>query len=342
MSKISIIMPVYNGESFLSNTVNQILAQDFDEYELIIVDDGSVDKSFEICNEFAIKDFRIKVIQQKNKGISAARNRGLKEATGKYIAFMDQDDEITTKWLKIMYEAAESNMTDITRVGYRIIEVDQNNNMIAKFDSVTKTEIINKSNLLNEFSLFRDHFQSVWNCLYKKDLIEYSQVKFNEEMRFGGEDITFNIMLFPFINRVAKISDVEYIHYKRKNTSTSVKFNQNRIDSILMLNSIEISIISNIYKGQDKNKWMISESTANLCLLISLICKSGSLTMNEKKEYLKKLRIESTLKQYKIDINTALFLINKYVKRYIAGYLFKFKMWNLLIKLGEKRVGEKI
>ena len=61
-----------------------------------------------------------------------------------------------------------------------------------------------------------------------------------------------------------------------------------------------------------------------------------------KKEYLKKLRIESTLKQYKMDINTALFLINKYVKRYIAGYLFKFKMWNLLIKLGEKRVGEKI
>ena len=96
MIKISIIMPVYNKEKYLKNTIDSILKQEYKNFELIIVDDGSTDKSKYICDEYASKDSRIKVYHIKNEGVSNARNIGLKYATGDYIQFIDADDTINT------------------------------------------------------------------------------------------------------------------------------------------------------------------------------------------------------------------------------------------------------
>ena len=97
MPMISVIMPVYKSENFLSNCIKSILNQTYRDLEVILVDDGSPDSSGQICEEYAEKDGRIKVIHQKNAGAAAARNCGLKAATGKYIAFVDSDGMITLK-----------------------------------------------------------------------------------------------------------------------------------------------------------------------------------------------------------------------------------------------------
>jgi glycosyltransferase involved in cell wall biosynthesis len=115
MPVISIIVPIYNTQQYLLNCVNSILCQTFSDFELILIDDGSTDKSGKICD--SIKDKRIKVIHQKNLGVSSARNTGLRHATGEYITFVDSDDSIEPNMLEMLYASAINNHSDIVICG---------------------------------------------------------------------------------------------------------------------------------------------------------------------------------------------------------------------------------
>ena len=122
MVKISVIMPVYNSEEYLEWAAESVLKQNLKEIELIMVDDGSKDKSGQICDILKAKDDRVKVIHQKNQGISAARNNGMKAAQGEYIAFIDNDDAYVEGFLDKIYEYARENDANILKYGYRVIE----------------------------------------------------------------------------------------------------------------------------------------------------------------------------------------------------------------------------
>lgn len=113
MKKISIIVPVYKVESYLSRCIDSILAQTYQNFELMLVDDGSLDRCGEICDNYAKKDDRIKVIHQPNRGVSAARNAGLDLATGDYIGFVDSDDYISINMYSDMIKLLEVNGLDI-------------------------------------------------------------------------------------------------------------------------------------------------------------------------------------------------------------------------------------
>ena len=103
MPEISIIVPVYNAENYLDNCIKSILNQTFEDFELILVNDGSTDKSSHICNYYKKIDSRIKLINKKNGGVSSARNKGLEVAIGKYIGFVDSDDYIHPKMYETLY-----------------------------------------------------------------------------------------------------------------------------------------------------------------------------------------------------------------------------------------------
>ena len=104
MPIVSVIVPVYNSEKHLRRCVDSILAQSFIDFELILVDDGSVDSSGSICDDYAINDNRVSVIHKPNGGISDARNKGLEAAKGKYIMFCDNDDTVEPKWIELLYK----------------------------------------------------------------------------------------------------------------------------------------------------------------------------------------------------------------------------------------------
>ncbi|MDD6237531.1 MAG: glycosyltransferase family 2 protein, partial [Clostridiales bacterium] len=122
MPKISVIMPVYNSEQFLRMAVDSVLNQTFEDFELIMVDDGSKDQSGAICDEYAQKDARVKVIHQENGGICAARNTGMKAAEGEYLAFIDNDDEYLPNLLEENYALAQEYDADVVKYGYRVEE----------------------------------------------------------------------------------------------------------------------------------------------------------------------------------------------------------------------------
>lgn len=114
---VSIIVPVYNVDSFIAETIESIASQSFTEIEIILVDDGSVDNSYAICENYALKDNRIKLIKQENSGVSIARNNGLLQAKGEYVFFMDSDDTIDSEFILSSYEVAKRENSDIVVIG---------------------------------------------------------------------------------------------------------------------------------------------------------------------------------------------------------------------------------
>lgn len=118
MDKISIIVPVYQVENYIIECIESIINQTFKNFELILVDDGSLDNSGKICDEYALIDNRIKVIHQENMGLSAARNTGIENAIGKYICFIDSDDCISHSFCQIMYQIMENNSCDFCVCDY--------------------------------------------------------------------------------------------------------------------------------------------------------------------------------------------------------------------------------
>ena len=116
--QVSVIIPIYNVEKYLEDCINSILEQTFQNYEAILVDDGSTDKCGEICDEYAKKDSRIKVVHTENQGLSEARNTGILLAKGKYLAFVDSDDFVRNDFLQKLYEAIEKSEADICEANF--------------------------------------------------------------------------------------------------------------------------------------------------------------------------------------------------------------------------------
>ena len=173
MGLISVIVPVYKVEKYLERCIDSILAQTFNDFEVICVNDGSPDKCGKILEKYAKKDKRIKVITQKNQGSSQARNNGMKKAKGKYIYFLDSDDYIHPQLLEICYEFATKNKAEL--VSFRSIEVfDMNKSEVAyPVFEMNKIKYLITSNPL--YFRKKNGYRiavNVWTKFYKKDLIK--------------------------------------------------------------------------------------------------------------------------------------------------------------------------
>ena len=194
---ISIIVPVYNGEKFLNRCVKSILAQTDTDFELILVDDGSKDNSGKICDEFAAKDCRVKVIHQKNAGVSAARNAGLDAAAGEYIGFVDVDDYISPATLEIVLKAMKGH----DMVMWDAVTVWENGKEESDtIQRLPKSCVIQRENWYPE--LLMEMAGAVWRCLYRREIVE--DVRFPVGIKFS-EDRIFNIIA------MGKASGLHYI-----------------------------------------------------------------------------------------------------------------------------------
>ena len=129
MPYISVIVPVYNAESTLKKCIDSILVQDFTDFEVILIDDGSQDESLQICEDFAKKDNRVIVVHKENGGVSSARNYGLEIAKGKWVTFIDSDDYVDDELLEKVNDAIEKN-AGVDVVGYNLVDVDESGNIM--------------------------------------------------------------------------------------------------------------------------------------------------------------------------------------------------------------------
>lgn len=194
---ISVIVPVYNAERYLRECIESILSQSFTDFELILVDDGSIDSSPSICDEYSSKDARLSSVHDINKGVSAARERGFRESKGDYICFVDADDRISRDYLKMLYSAA-SDM-DVVYTG--------------EMDEVISGESFAKKLLCNKIKWF------LHGKLYHRDVFREDELFVPREY-YIGEDLIINIRLANNIKNVRCI-DFQGYHYREHEGSVT-------------------------------------------------------------------------------------------------------------------------
>lgn len=212
---ISVIVPVYNVEPYLEKCLQSIISQSINNLEIILIDDGSIDNSGKICDQYQKLDNRIIVIHQNNKGLSAARNRGLEIATGKYIGFVDSDDWIEKNMYEEMYNFLENNNLDIVTCNFyhhyenEKVKSDKtinNNNKIWDDKKEMLIEVLN-DNVMRNF---------VWSKLYKKEF--WKNIRFPEGKVY--EDIFISIPLIEKAKKIGYLSQPLYYYRHRKNSIT--------------------------------------------------------------------------------------------------------------------------
>lgn len=230
---ISVIMPVYNSEEYLHIAVESVLRQTMGEWELIMIDDGSSDQSPELCDSYAEKDARIRVFHQENQGITKTRNRGIREAKGEYLTFIDNDDEYTDDILEKCCRAAKEHEADIVKFGYRVEEDYPNGIKDIRNNKAVKQILLDRSNLAKEYKAVRDsgYFNMIWNGIYRKTLFEDETLMFDEAVIMGYEDWIFNNNMYLIPERQVVLDEIGYIHYQRFSHSTSKKFHPNQIEA---------------------------------------------------------------------------------------------------------------
>lgn len=216
MPKLSIIVPVYNVEQFIHKCISSILAQSFQDFDLILINDGSTDSSGVICDEYAVKDERVKVINQLNQGVSVARNVGVEYAQGEFIGFVDSDDYIAPDMFEGMLSFLEENALDVVCADCYVVK-----NNKAKFRPRYKNNVVwTSGNAIHEI-LKGSLDNAVWNKVYKRDVI--ADIKFPENRRY--EDVATTYKFIANADRVGYMSVPYYFYVKHKSNFTSQSFN---------------------------------------------------------------------------------------------------------------------
>ncbi|WHY85192.1 glycosyltransferase [Neobacillus novalis] len=222
---ISIIVPVYNVEPFIEDCLNSILAQSFSNLEVILVNDGSTDKSGDICHEYEKLDRRVKVINQEYGGVSAARNAGVKVAQGVFIGFVDGDDRIDKDMYTKLYCLCEETNSDISicKLGREI-----NGELINEEEEVFIKEMDNTEAMRELFKGDLYRF-SLCNKLFKRKCFENIQFP---EGRIH-EDLSTTYRLIANADKAVYTNYIGYIYVKRENSILTSKFNQKRLDAFI-------------------------------------------------------------------------------------------------------------
>lgn len=198
MEKISIIVPIYNAEKTLKKCINSVINQNFQEWELLLIDDGSTDSSLNLCKEYEKIDSRIKAFSKQNGGVSSARNYGIEKVNGDFIIFIDSDDYIENNLLQSAINAYKNHKTDLIIWGYIM---ERKNERIQY--NVSMKYLKNKYEILNELINIKNisFYATPCNKLYKTSIIKNNNVKFKEQVSLG-EDLIFVLDYIKNINNI--------------------------------------------------------------------------------------------------------------------------------------------
>lgn len=204
--KISVIVPVYNCEMYIEACIDSICSQTYDNIEIIIVDDGSTDNSGKICDSYREKDHRIHVLHQENQGVSAARNAGIRKATGKYIQFVDSDDTVAQTMCEKLIKRQKETDAELIICGYNLYEGNSKEEMLA-----TDTVFNSMEEFAQEFNYYMGKFliHNPWNKLYLKERI---RLFFNTDYSLG-EDLLFNLNYIGNCTYIAGYAETLYNYY---------------------------------------------------------------------------------------------------------------------------------
>lgn len=239
MDLISVIVPIYKVEEYLDRCVSSIAGQTYSDLEIILVDDGSPDRCPAMCDEWAKKDSRIRVIHKENGGLSDARNAGMRAATGEYISFIDSDDIVAPEFLECLHRATVTKDVDIVACDYFTFLDDQIS--ISINDKPFKVDVVSAEEAIEDILNNRRFRAIAWNKLYRRVIVE------NEFFEYGRlhEDEFFTYRMIDKAKRLAYVNAKLY-GYRQRAGSIMNSYSIRHLDS-LYANLERIDLISKSY-----------------------------------------------------------------------------------------------
>ena len=317
MKKVSIIVPVYNVEKYISECITSLIEQTYENIEIIIINDGSTDKSKEICQELKEKDERIIFITKHNSGVSDTRNIGISKSTGDYIVFVDSDDYIDKHYIEEMVKGMkEEEFIDMAVCNY--VELYKNV-LLHGGSNLTDNLIITNKEAINDIYKLKSFGGYLWNKIFKNDIIRKYNIRFNKEIHMC-EDMLFLLTYLSECNHIKRIPKELYFYRMRK---SSMVWNKDEIKYKTLYNAYN-QMYKIIYKNDVKMDYfyymMLNSIFSNNLKLVNIqrylqfnifraydyVCRSKNIKNKEK--------IKLKIKKY---IN---FIYGKYMNKKIEKY----------------------
>ena len=290
---ISVIIPVYKVEKYLEKCVDSVINQTYDNLEIILVDDGSPDNCPKMCDEYAKKDKRIKVIHKENGGVGSARNKGIEKSTGDYITFVDSDDWIEKEFIHEMLDIANKYKVDYVTCGYYRVYESKKEIINGNLEEI----VIDSKEYVNKLLNVQNGYGFVHMKLIKKTKI--SNLRFEEKL-VVGEDALFNIELCKHINKAVILNKSLYNYFFNSNSvvrkydekyvdkylnsmkymSEYIEKNYNNIETIINLYNyivyhVMLICVNYCYHPKNNNKYKSLKKVCNIELFNEAIKKSN-------------------------------------------------------------------
>lgn len=246
-SLVSIIIPVFNVEKYISKCVDSVINQKYRNIEIIIIDDGSTDKSAEICKEYANEDNRIKIISQKNAGLSCARNVGIENSSGDYIMFVDGDDFISASMVMRLLEVSHVSGADyVCSESMNFMDGDDESAKI-KINGYEQSgliyEVYEKEEAIRNMFYQKPSITGAYLKIYKREL--FDKIKFPEKRYY--EDLATTYKFMQEAQRIVLLKEKHYAYRIRKDGIMNQKFNERKMDCIWVSNMMEKDFLEASY-----------------------------------------------------------------------------------------------
>jgi len=235
--KVSVIIPIYNTDEFLRRCVDSVLDQDFDDYEILLIDDGSTDNCAAICDEYKLQN-KIRVIHKSHGGVSSSCNVGIDYARGKYLMFCDSDDYVEKDWISVLYKAIEENPSSFVFCAFF-----KENNYESKPVRLSDGEVYQRYTNKEYFLMYRKGFSAYrWNRIFLRDKV-LGKIRFDESISVG-EDVLFNIEYLKTCDCFLYVDKLLYHWMNNGNNSLSRAYNAKYYDDIKKLYFPRVSVIA--------------------------------------------------------------------------------------------------
>ncbi|AHF60203.1 TPA: glycosyltransferase family 2 protein [Streptococcus suis] len=326
MINISIIVPIYNVEQYLSKCINSIVNQTYKHIEILLVNDGSTDNSEEICLAYAKKDSRIRYFKKENGGLSDARNYGISRAKGDYLAFIDSDDFIHSEFIQRLHEAIERENALVAVAGYD--RVDASGHFLTAEPLPTNQAVLSGRNVCKKLLEADGHrFVVACNKLYKKELFE----DFRFEKGKIHEDEYFTYRLLYELEKVAIVKECLYYYVDRENSITTSSMTDHRFHCLLEFQNERMDF----YESRGDKELLLECYRSFLAFAVLFLGKYNHWLSKQQKKLLQTL-FRIVYKQLKQNKRLAL-LMNAY---YLVGCLHL--NFSVFLKTGKDKIQERL
>lgn len=328
MELITIIVPVYNVEKYIKECVDSLISQTYQNIEIILVDDGSKDKSGVICDSYATLDSRIKVIHKQNEGLGFARNTGLKMAQGKFVTFIDSDDKADTDLVENLVDTIHEFDCDTCIGGFKRITEEG----IVNFKEQYEDALFEKDDVYNE--LFarmlgsapdrQDAIRmSVWNVLYSMDVIRQHNIEFPSERKLISEDIIWDAEYYKYARRVKVISSTAY-NYRITPGSLTQKYRADMLEKICVL-------YNEMYSRISSNKILVARFQRQFFVNLRVCIKQEQQSISNKSDMEMRAAIKEIVNYHVVqNVSKAYLKIIRQKKQKLFVWAVRYKCVMLL------------